>query len=114
MATIPGCGGCLVLFVASLIGVPPLSGFFGKALIFADALTAGLVPLAIVLAATSILSVYYYLGIAYSAFVAEEGSERAQSARVRPDLAVALVVCSVGVVGAAIFLTPVMNFLTQR
>ncbi|MFI5385513.1 MAG: NADH-quinone oxidoreductase subunit N [Fimbriimonadales bacterium] len=107
----PVAAGSLVLFVASLIGIPLTSGFFGKFMIFSDALTAGLAPLAIVLAATSIVSVYYYLGIAYSAFVAEEGAEKAQSARVNSGLAAAFVICSAGVIAAAVFLTPIVDYL---
>jgi NADH-quinone oxidoreductase subunit N len=65
---------CLVVFVASLIGIPPSAGFVGKLLIFNDALAAGLPVLAIALAVNSVISVYYYLGIVQATFVSDEGA----------------------------------------
>ncbi|HTQ10703.1 MAG TPA: NADH-quinone oxidoreductase subunit N [Fimbriimonadaceae bacterium] len=110
----PLVAGALLLFVASLIGIPPTSGFFGKFMIFNSALTAGLAPLAIVLAATSIISVYYYLGIAVAVFISEEDAEKAQSAKVRPGLGLALALCCAGIIGAVIFISPVMNYLSVK
>lgn len=110
----PLAAGALVLCVISLIGVPPTSGFFGKFLIFSDALSAGLVPLALVLAVNSVISVYYYLGIIRAVFVADEDVEKAQSARINPGLATAFVVCSVGVVAAALFYSPITSYLQVK
>ena len=110
----PLAAGALVLFVTSLIGIPPTAGFFGKLLIFNDALTSGLTTLAIVLAVNSIISVYYYLGIARAVFVADEGAEKGRSAQVNPGLAAAFVVCGVGVIAAALFFTPVVNYLIVK
>jgi len=110
----PLVASALILFVASLIGIPPTSGFFGKFLIFSSALSSGLAPLAIVLAVTSIISVYYYLGIAVAVFVADEGAEKAQSAKVRTGLAVTFALCCAGIVGAVVFITPVLNYLSVK
>jgi len=110
----PLAAGALVLFVASLIGIPPTSGFFGKLLIFSDALTSGLTPLAIVLAVNSIISVYYYLGIARAVFVVDEGAEKTQSSKVHSGLALACLLCSAGVIGLAVFFTPIVNYLSVK
>lgn len=91
----------LVLFLASLIGIPPTVGFFGKALIFTDALRAGLVPLAIVLAVNSAISAYYYLQIMTAAFVTEEGAARPVSRRPGTGLTLAACVCGAGVLFAS-------------
>jgi NADH-quinone oxidoreductase subunit N len=61
----------LVIFMVSLLGMPPTAGFWGKWVIFRDALTAGMPSLAIVLAVNSAVSAYYYLGIAWAAMVPE-------------------------------------------
>lgn len=106
----PAVAFCLIVFIASLIGLPPTSGFWGKTLIFSDALTAGLTPLAVVLAVASIISVYYYVNIAYHAFV-PDGTE-ADTARMRPGslaLRSACIICAVGVIGTVIFFTPFIN-----
>lgn len=70
----PLLAGCLLIFILSLAGIPPLAGFFGKFIVFAAALrlgglggTAGwLVILAIALSAVAL---YYYLLILKQALV---------------------------------------------
>jgi NADH-quinone oxidoreductase subunit N len=70
----------LLIFMLSFIGVPPTAGFFGKFLIFRDALQAGFMPLAILLGVNSMVSIYYYMGIARAAFMTKEPEERPRSA----------------------------------
>ncbi len=53
----------MVLALLSLGGVPPLAGFFGKFFLFAAAVRAGYVWLAIVGVLNSILALYYYLTV---------------------------------------------------
>ncbi len=98
----PLAAGALVVFVASLIGVPPTAGFLGKLMIFNDALGAGLIGLAIVLGVNSALSIYYYLGIAKAAFVDAEETPR-PTAAMHTGLKAACVLCLGGVLAAAIF-----------
>lgn len=106
----PFAAGLLVMFMVSLIGVPPLAGFFGKLYIFNDALAAGLTPLAIVLAVNSIVSVYYYAGIARAALVTEP--EAGVPTRVMgPGLATTGTICAVGLLAAAVFIAPLMAWL---
>lgn len=93
----------LVLFLASLIGIPPTVGFFGKQLIFIDALRVGLAPLAIVLAVNSAVSAYYYLQIMVAAFVSDEGAARPVSRKPGTGLTVAACVCGAGVLFASMF-----------
>ena len=106
----PYAAGLLVAFMVSLIGVPPMAGFFGKLYIFNDALTAGLTPLAIVLAVNSIVSVYYYAGIARAALVAEP-EEGVPTRPLGGGLAATGTLCAAGLLAAAIFITPLMAWL---
>ncbi|HLR26506.1 MAG TPA: NADH-quinone oxidoreductase subunit N [Fodinibius sp.] len=57
----PLMGVLLSIFLFSLAGIPPLVGFFGKYLVFAAAINAGMVGLAIVGVLASAASLYYYL-----------------------------------------------------
>lgn len=59
----PWAGGALVVFLLSLVGVPPLAGFAGKALLFGAALDGGLAWLAVVAILNSVLSLAVYLRI---------------------------------------------------
>ena len=61
----------LTLYLLSLAGIPPLVGFVGKFALFAAAIKAGLVELAIVGVLTSALSVYYYIRVIYLMVMAE-------------------------------------------
>jgi len=60
---VPAMGVMLSIFLFSLAGIPPFVGFVGKYYVFAAAVNAGLVPLAIVGVLASAASVYYYLRV---------------------------------------------------
>jgi NADH-quinone oxidoreductase subunit N len=60
----PYVAAAMGLFLLSLGGFPPTAGFFGKFFVFAAAIHAGQVPLALWGIATSAVSVYYYLRVA--------------------------------------------------
>jgi len=108
----PFAAGAIIIFMASLIGIPPTSGFAGKFMIFQDALKAGLTPLAIVLAVNSILSVAYYLGIAKAMFVEDpEAPETMRPVRLDAGLAAACALCIAGIFGAGILIGPLMDAL---
>jgi NADH-quinone oxidoreductase subunit N len=72
----PVLSACMLVFMLSLAGIPPLAGFFGKFYVFSAALTAGNPPLAllwlVILAiGLSVVSLYYYLQVLKQIFVAE-------------------------------------------
>jgi NADH-quinone oxidoreductase subunit N len=107
----PFAAGALVIFMASLIGIPPTSGFLGKLFIINDALQAHLGWLALVLAVNSIISIAYYLAIARAAFVAEDGQERAQAARMGTGVFSASFVCALAVFGVALLAQQIMAIM---
>lgn len=104
----PFAAGALALFSLSLIGLPPLGGFFGKFFILGDALRADIPSLAIALALTSAISVIYYLRLARAPFVDAEPSEatNAAPAPVASALRGAILVCGVGVLIVAFAASP--------
>lgn len=57
----PGLAALMALFMISLAGIPGTAGFMGKLQIFLAAIRADQLPLAILMALTSVVSVYYYL-----------------------------------------------------
>jgi NADH-quinone oxidoreductase subunit N len=60
----PGLATIMAIAAFSMVGLPPLFGFWGKLDIVIAGITAGEVPLVVVLMATSAVSSYYYLQLA--------------------------------------------------
>jgi len=60
---VPAMGVMLSIFLFSLAGIPPFVGFIGKYYVFAAAVQADLIMLAIVGVLASAASVYYYLRV---------------------------------------------------
>ncbi len=54
----------LILALLSLVGIPPLAGFFGKFMLYRTALEGGLGWLAVVAALNTAVSLFYYLRLA--------------------------------------------------
>jgi NADH-quinone oxidoreductase subunit N len=61
----------LTIAFLSLIGIPPLAGFFGKFFLFGAALKAGLAWLAVVGVLNSVVSAFYYLEVVRRMFFFE-------------------------------------------
>ncbi len=59
----PALGVAMVIFLLSLAGIPPLFGFFGKALLFGAALDAGFLWLVVIAILNSVLSLAVYLRV---------------------------------------------------
>jgi NADH-quinone oxidoreductase subunit N len=66
---------CMLVFMLSLAGIPPLAGFFGKFYLFAAALRSGsnlgLLWLVVLAIGTSAVSLYYYLQVLKQIYVSE-------------------------------------------
>jgi NADH-quinone oxidoreductase subunit N len=98
---------CMMIFMLSLAGIPPLAGFFGKFYIFASALSGGqknlgllwLVILAIVMSA---ISLYYYLQVLKQIYVAEpEETQKSSPPPILSQVVLALLAFAVLLLGCA-------------
>jgi len=109
----PLLAGCLLVFILSLAGIPPLAGFFGKFFVFSAAFNiAGLAGppgwLALCALLLSIVSLYYYLLILKQALVL---APPANAGRIEtPSLAaLALVTCAALIVLLGVFPTVLLG-----
>lgn len=104
----PAVAWSAVAMLVSLIGIPPLVGFFGKLYLFLAALKAGLNVYVVIAIVMSAVSAGYYLRIVHAIFFAEE-SEASASAAARFDLgdgiivAVALLSVAAGIAAGPLF-----------
>ncbi|HUR59757.1 MAG TPA: NADH-quinone oxidoreductase subunit N [Opitutaceae bacterium] len=94
----PFLAACLLVFILSLAGIPPLAGFFGKFAVFAAALQLGGLGgtvgwLVIAAIGFSAVALYYYLLILKQALVALPGPH-ATPIRVPRGAAVTLLLCA--------------------
>lgn len=99
----PWLGLAMLVFMFGLTGMPPTAGFFAKFYVFAAAVKAGYVNLAIIGMLTSLVSAYYYLKVIVYLYFREprEASEGLESKTTTAvALACAALVLGLGVVGA--------------
>ena len=70
----PYLAAVMAIFMFSLAGIPPFAGFPGKYMLFAAAIEAGYTWLTIVAVVSTVISIYFYIGlIVYMYFKDKEG-----------------------------------------
>jgi NADH-quinone oxidoreductase subunit N len=65
----------LAIFLLSLAGIPPLSGFWAKYYLFQAGIDAGLTWLVVVAVVASVISAFFYLRVIVAAFLYEPTGE---------------------------------------
>jgi NADH-quinone oxidoreductase subunit N len=111
----PGLAICLALLMLSLIGMPPLAGFFGKLYMFMEALNETrtgrltflwLVGLGLL---NSVVSAFYYVRVLKAIFLRDP--IRGGLGPAPTSIALPIVLATAVVVGFGIFPTPLLNDL---
>ena len=97
----PWAAAALSLFMIALAGLPPTAGFIAKLYVFEAGLAAHLTALVLVGVLTSVVSVYYYLRVAYVALSGE--SPTAVTVARDRFVAAALVLATAGVLWLGLF-----------
>jgi NADH-quinone oxidoreductase subunit N len=97
-----------VLMLVSLVGIPPLMGFFGKLYLFTTAFHAGLGIWVVLAVAMSVVSAAYYLRLVRAMFAS--GAERV-AGPVPWSATAAIVLCAALVVGLGLAAGPVLGAL---
>ncbi len=109
----PLLAGCLLVFILSLAGVPPLAGFFGKFAVFTAAFQLGGISgpagwLALLAIALSALGLYYYLIILKQALIVKP-TGAVTPIKLPLSAALALLIAAVLLVWLGIFPSPLLG-----
>jgi len=117
-STHPIAGWTLVVCSLSLLGLPPLVGFFGKLPLFTSAINAGEIVLVVVLGLNSAIAAFYYLRLAFLPLIeapAEASDAHSERTTVAPfqGRSLAGLLSAGGVVTLAIFAGGLMRETTK-
>jgi len=101
----------MLVFLLSLIGIPPTGGFMGKLFVFGAAVQRRMVLLAVVGVLNSVISVYYYYKIMRPMLFAQ--ADGAESIQVTPAMGLVVGVSSAMVLIIALFAEPFIRLATE-
>jgi len=104
----PVLGIALTIFIFSLMGLPPTAGFIGKFYIFAGAIEAGYIWLAVIGVLNSAVSLYYYLRIMVQMYFRDPVEDFAW-VQVNVPTAISIVISLAGVLYLGIVPGSLMN-----
>lgn len=103
----PFIAGIFSIFMLSLAGIPPLAGFFGKYYLFVAALKSGFLWLTIIAVISSIISMYYYIGLILAMYFKDSDTE------LKPEINfsfISIIICALGTLFFGIFPQTIVDF----
>jgi NADH-quinone oxidoreductase subunit N len=107
----PALAAMMAVFMLSLVGIPPLAGFLGKYYLFSAAIEQGFIWLVVVAVLTSVISLYYYLGVVRQMYF--QPSNEGSPIKTGAMLKVALIICVIGVLLFGIYPNVFLDFANQ-
>ena len=110
--TRPALAWCLMLLMFSLAGIPPLFGFWAKFVVFQAAVEAGLIALAALGIAASVIGAFYYLKFIKVMFFDE--SARAPEPHSPAGHWAVLAICVLAISPLGYFATPWLGGVADR
>jgi NADH-quinone oxidoreductase subunit N len=107
----PALAAMMAVFMLSLVGIPPLAGFTGKFYLFSAAIQQGWIWLVVVAVLTSVISLYYYVGVVRQMYFQTSVAEKPVT--MSPPLKLALIICVIGVLIFGVYPNIFIDFASQ-
>jgi NADH-quinone oxidoreductase subunit N len=107
----PALAAMMAVFMLSLVGIPPLAGFMGKYYLFFAAIEQRYIWLVVVAILTSVISLYYYLGVVRQMYF--QTSTEAAPIATGAALKTALIISVIGVLLFGIYPNIFLDFASQ-
>lgn len=98
----------LTIALLSLAGIPPLAGFFGKYLVFVQAISRGMISLTILAIITSLIGAYYYFRVIIAMYLKEPAGGTVSVSAPQKALIILLVIL---LFGLAVFMDSVLSLI---
>jgi NADH-quinone oxidoreductase subunit N len=96
----------MLLFLLSLGGIPFVAGFWAKLYVFWAAAEQGLYWLVLLGAVLTVVALFYYLVVAKRMYI--DAPARTERVRLSPTLAIAVVLCVLGIVVLGVYPKPLV------
>ena len=97
--TRPGLAAAFAVFMFSLAGIPPLFGFWGKFLVFDAAVAAGMLPLAVIGIAASVIGAFYYIKVVKIIYFDDPANEIVKTGHKTENVIIAALALAVSPLG---------------
>ena len=90
---------CMIVFLISMVGLPPFAGFIGKLFLFKAGIEANLTWLVVVAMLTSVISLYYYANIIKHMYFVKYEGDKVGAKIATPKLYIAIIAfCAVATI----------------
>jgi NADH-quinone oxidoreductase subunit N len=105
----------MLVFMASLAGIPPTAGFMGKFYVFMAAVESGLAWLAAIALIFAVVSAYYYMRVVMVMYMRDPNpsSDAPSHLVTSPALSFVLACAVAGVIFFGLFPNPLVSFALQ-
>ncbi len=107
----PALAAMMAVFMLSLVGIPPLAGFTGKYYLFSAAIEQGWIWLVVIAILTSVISLYYYVGVVRQMYFQTSSVEKPVA--MSGALKLALIISVIGVLIFGVYPNVFIEFAKQ-
>ncbi len=107
----PALAAMMAVFMLSLVGIPPLAGFTGKYYLFSAAIEQGWIWLVVIAILTSVISLYYYVGVVRQMYFQTSSVEKPVA--MSGALKLALIISVIGVLIFGVYPNVFIEFANQ-